>query len=151
MLNIFTFILGSLPFFCQPIGSIASGFIVQWLGRRRSLMLINIPYCLGIVMLSVAPSVTVLFLANILLGTVVGFTEAPINSYFGEICQPELRSVLTGSAGIFYQAGLCMLFVLGSLLHWKTTAAVLTVVPIMSMISLWQVCNCTGSSIAALN
>jgi len=61
-------------------------------------MLINIPYFLGCVLISTAPSITVLFLANILLGTTVGFTEAPINSYFGEICQPELRSILAGSA-----------------------------------------------------
>jgi SP family facilitated glucose transporter-like MFS transporter 8 len=96
------FLAGSLPFFCQPVGSLASGFIVQWLGRRKSLMLINIPYFLGCVIISTAPSITVLFLANILLGTTVGFTEAPINSYFGEICQPELRSILAGSAGIEY-------------------------------------------------
>lgn len=62
-------------------------------------MLINIPYCLGFVMISTAPSITVLFLANFLLGTTIGVTEAPINSYFGEICQPELRSILAGSAG----------------------------------------------------
>ncbi|KAJ9575355.1 hypothetical protein L9F63_025692 [Diploptera punctata] len=102
-------------------------------------MLINIPYCIGIVMLSIAPSVSVLFVANILLGTTVGFTEAPINSYFGEICQPELRSILTGSAGIFYQTGMCVLYVLGSLLHWKTTAAVLAVVPVIAFILLTQV------------
>ncbi|KAJ9594186.1 hypothetical protein L9F63_014346, partial [Diploptera punctata] len=130
---------GSLPFFCQPVGSLASGFIVQWLGRKKALMLINIPYCIGIVMLSIAPSVSVLFVANILLGTTVGFTEAPINSYFGEICQPELRSILTGSAGIFYQTGMCVLYVLGSLLHWKTTAAVLAVVPVIAFILLTQV------------
>lgn len=63
-------------------------------------MLINIPYFVGYVLISTAPSITVLFLANVLLGTTVGFTEAPINSYFGEICQPELRSILAGSAGI---------------------------------------------------
>jgi MFS family permease len=90
---------GSLPFFCQPVGSILSGFLVQWLGRRKSLMLINIPYILGCLLISTAPSITVLFVANILLGTTIGFCEAPLNSYFGEICQPELRSILAGSAG----------------------------------------------------
>lgn len=62
-------------------------------------MLINIPYFIGCLMISTAPSITVLFLANIFLGATIGVTEAPINSYFGEICQPELRSILAGSAG----------------------------------------------------
>jgi MFS family permease len=92
-------LIGSLPFFCQPIGSIASGFIVQWLGRKKFLMIINIPYFVGCVLISTAPSITALILANTLLGTTVGLCEAPLNSYFGEICQPSLRSILTGSAG----------------------------------------------------
>jgi len=62
-------------------------------------MIINIPYCVGCILISTAPSITVLFLANVLLGATIGFSEAPINSYFGEICQPELRSILAGSAG----------------------------------------------------
>jgi MFS family permease len=92
-------LVGSLPFFCQPIGSLASGFMVQWLGRKRFLMVINIPYFVGCVLISTAPSITTLVLANTLLGTTVGLCEAPLNSYFGEICQPSLRSILTGSGG----------------------------------------------------
>jgi hypothetical protein len=62
-------------------------------------MVITIPYFVGCLLISTAPSITVLILASILLGTTIGFSEAPINTYFGEICQPELRSILAGSAG----------------------------------------------------
>ncbi|XP_069690855.1 facilitated trehalose transporter Tret1-like [Periplaneta americana] len=130
---------GSLPFFCQPVGSIASGIIVQILGRKRSLALINIPYFLGCILVGTAPSVTVLFVANVLMGTTVGFTEAPINSYFGEICQPELRSILAGSAAIFYQVGMFVLFVLGGLTDWRTTALILSAMPLITILVLWRV------------
>jgi hypothetical protein len=33
------------------------------------------------------------------------------------------------------------MFVLGSLLHWKTTAAILAVVPLLAMLYLWKVCQ----------
>jgi MFS family permease len=89
---------GGLPYLCQPIGSVASGFLITWLGRKRFLMLITLPYLLSCVLVSTAPSVSVLFVTNVVVGLTVGFTEAPLNSYFGEICQPELRSVLAGSA-----------------------------------------------------
>ena len=93
---------------CQPIGSIGSGFLVTWLGRKRSLMLITIPYLVGCILINQANSVGVLFISNIIIGVTVGFTEAPINSYFGEVCQPELRSVLAGSAGkMFSFLGYC--------------------------------------------
>ncbi|PSN31572.1 hypothetical protein C0J52_20808 [Blattella germanica] len=115
------------------------GFIIQKFGRKRTLFLINIPYCLGIVMLSFAPSITVLFITNVLLGITVGFTEAPINCFLGEICQPELRSILAGSAGLFHNAGMFLMFVLGTFLDWKTTGAVLTSLPIITMIFLYKV------------
>lgn len=89
---------GGLPYLCQPIGSIASGFLVTWFGRKRSLMLITLPYLLSCVLVSTASSVSVLFVTNVVVGLTVGFTEAPLNSYFGEICEPKLRSVLAGSA-----------------------------------------------------
>lgn len=89
---------GGLPYLCQPVGSIASGFLVTWFGRKRSLMFITLPYLLSCVLVSTAPSVSVLFIANVVVGMTVGLTEAPLNSYFGEICQPEFRSVLAGSA-----------------------------------------------------
>ncbi|GFG30814.1 hypothetical protein Cfor_10876 [Coptotermes formosanus] len=130
---------GSLPFFCQPIGSLSSGFLVQWLGRRKSLMIINIPYTIGCLLICTAPSITVLFLANILLGTTIGFSEAPINNYFGEICQPELRSTLAGSAAIFYQVGIFTLFVLGSLTSWRSTAGIVAIIPAVTMLMLSRV------------
>jgi hypothetical protein len=61
-------------------------------------MFITLPYLLSCVLVSTASSVSVLFVTNVVVGLTVGFTEAPINSYFGEICEPELRSVLAGSA-----------------------------------------------------
>jgi hypothetical protein len=61
-------------------------------------MLITLPYILSCILMSTASSVYILFLTNIVIGITVGFTEAPINNYFGEICQPELRSILAGSA-----------------------------------------------------
>lgn len=98
---------GSLPYFSQPIGSISSGLIVQWLGRKRVLMLINIPYFVGCVLISTATSVTTLILANVLLGITVGLCEAPLNNYSGEICQPSLRSILTGCSGNTVQSLCC--------------------------------------------
>ncbi|XP_069690856.1 facilitated trehalose transporter Tret1-like [Periplaneta americana] len=130
---------GSLPFFCQPLGSLASGPIIQLLGRRRSLTLINIPYFLGCILVGTAPSVTMLFVANVVLGTTVGFTEAPMNSYFGEVSQPELRSMLASSAAIFYHIGMFVLFLLGGLTDWRTTALILSALPLITILVLCKV------------
>ncbi|KAJ4442877.1 hypothetical protein ANN_04470 [Periplaneta americana] len=130
---------GGLPYICQPIGSFASGFLVTWFGRKRSLMLVCIPHVISCVLISTAPSLAVLFLANVIIGITVGLTEAPINSYFGEICQPTLRSALASCAALFYQFGMFLVLMLGSIMHWRTTAAVCVAAPIITIILISQI------------
>lgn len=51
-------------------------------------------------MLYYATSLTEIYIAAILLGLGVGFMEAPIITYVGEICEPQIRGILTSCAGI---------------------------------------------------
>lgn len=59
---------GSIPFICQPIGSIISGTVLEPLGRKNSMLLVNIPHLLGWYLFYTAISLPVLFLAAILMG-----------------------------------------------------------------------------------
>jgi hypothetical protein len=42
-----------------------------------------------------------LFAANIILGMGIGFMEAPIMTYLGETCQPQIRALITSFPGLF--------------------------------------------------
>ncbi|KAJ4442880.1 hypothetical protein ANN_04473 [Periplaneta americana] len=147
--NLISNFAGGLPYICQPIGSFASGFLVTWFGRKRSLMLVCVPHVISCVLISTAPSLAVLFLANVIIGITVGLTEAPISSYSGEICQPTLRSVLASCtescscaglvAALFYQFGMFLVLMLGSIMHWRTTAAVCVAAPIITIILISQI------------
>lgn len=57
----------------------------DYLGRRRAMMLVNIPFALGWFTLYKAGSVGEIFFANSLLGLSIGLMEAPIVTYIGEI------------------------------------------------------------------
>ncbi|PSN58497.1 hypothetical protein C0J52_00817 [Blattella germanica] len=132
--------LGSIAYICQPLGSVASGVIVELIGRKKFLIALNIPFLIGLILLCTAPSYAILLLANVIIGITVGLTEAPNNSYNGEVCQPELRGAMSANSGkcfyrrIFYQLGFFMQFLLGSLTHWRTAAAISTVIPIATLI-----------------
>ena len=76
-----------------------SGVLVQYLGRKRSLMLVNIPFVIGWILVCTSHSFAQLLAAQILLGITVGLCEAPLNTYYGEISQPEIRGILAGTAG----------------------------------------------------
>lgn len=55
------------------------------LGRRLSMILVNIPYLIGWFTLSQATSVPEVFIGFVMLGLAVGLMEAPTVTYLGEI------------------------------------------------------------------
>ena len=68
--------IGSVHYIVEPIGSIVSGMITDPLGRRRTMMFVNIPLIIGWFMMYNASSVTEIFVADILLGLGVGLMES---------------------------------------------------------------------------
>lgn len=60
-------------------------YITDALGRRRAMLIVNIPFIIAWFMMYRATSVVELFLGYGLLGFGVGLTEAPIITYIGEI------------------------------------------------------------------
>lgn len=77
--------LGSIAYVCEPIGSIVSGWISEPLGRKRAMLLVNIPHLIAWLMMYNSTTLWEIFVANILLGLGVGLMEAPILTYVGEI------------------------------------------------------------------
>lgn len=77
--------VGSIAFMCQPIGSIASGWISEPLGRKRAMLLVNIPHSIGWLLMYYSTTLWHIFVANTLFGLGVGLMEAPILTYVGEI------------------------------------------------------------------
>lgn len=67
------------------MGSVLSGIVLEPLGRKRSMILVNIPHIIAWLMLYQAGSLEEMYIAAILLGLGVGFMEAPIVTYVGEI------------------------------------------------------------------
>ncbi|KAL7033165.1 hypothetical protein ACKWTF_007494 [Chironomus riparius] len=126
----------SIAFIFQPIGSIASGIVLEPLGRKKSMILVNIPHIIGWAMLHYASSLTELYIAAILLGLGVGFMEAPIITYVGEICQPSIRGVLTSCAGVAVMIGISLVYLLGSITTWRLTALICSTVPICTAIAI---------------
>lgn len=63
------------------------------------MLLVNLPHIAAWLMLSYATSITVMYVAGVIMGLGVGFMEAPILTYVGEISQPKWRGVLTSYAG----------------------------------------------------
>lgn len=84
---------------CQPVGSVLSGVILEGLGRKHTMMLINVPLLAGWLLFYWASTPGLLYAASCVLGLCVGFMEAPTLTYIAEICEPRLRGILTSYSG----------------------------------------------------
>ncbi|XP_037050613.1 facilitated trehalose transporter Tret1-like isoform X2 [Bradysia coprophila] len=127
---------GSMGYICQPIGSVFSGLVSEPLGRKKAMILVNIPHIIAWTMLYFASSLEEIYIAAVLLGLGIGFMEAPIITYVGEICQPTLRGILTSCAGISVMLGFFIVFCLGSIMTWRYVAIICLIVPLITVVAI---------------
>lgn len=75
----------SLAFAFQPFGSLLSGIVSQHLGRKRTLLIMNIPFFISWVLLYTAEKNYHFYLATSMHGLAQGMVEAPLFAYGSEI------------------------------------------------------------------
>ncbi|CAI6375234.1 unnamed protein product [Macrosiphum euphorbiae] len=81
----------SILFIFHPTGSFLSGCLQERYGRKRCMILANVPSIFGWILLYYTHSTVSLYSSTVLMGLGIGFSEAPILSYIGEITEPRLR------------------------------------------------------------
>ncbi|XP_055307472.1 facilitated trehalose transporter Tret1-like, partial [Sitodiplosis mosellana] len=128
--------LGSVNYVVEPLGSVLSAIITDALGRKRTMMLVNIPLIIAWFMMYNATSVTEIFVADVLLGLGVGLMESPIITYIGEICSPSLRGVLLAYSNIAGTLGMFFVLILNTLMPWRIVGLVCMFVPIGTIVAL---------------
>ncbi|XP_068619870.1 facilitated trehalose transporter Tret1-like isoform X1 [Battus philenor] len=124
---------GSMAFLFQPLGSIFSGPLLDYFGRKKALLLVNIPHLVAWLLMYFAWNVPSLFVGNALLGLGTGIMEAPSVTYVGEVTDPSLRGCLTTLTNGFTFIGIFIAYLLGTVLPWKQAALVSLTVPLATM------------------
>lgn len=130
------FVSGSINLFLVPIGALLSGPISQWLGRRKTMMLANIPFTFAWLLFYFSESVGSLLLALSLTGLTGGMIEAPVMTYVAEVTQPHLRGMLSATSTMAVILGVFTQLLAGSLASWRTVALSNLVYPAMCFIAL---------------
>ncbi|KAK9506888.1 hypothetical protein O3M35_008739 [Rhynocoris fuscipes] len=123
----------------QPLGSVLSGVIQDILGRKRCMLMVNLPQLIGWILIYYAKSVEVLFIAAVTMGFSIGFMEAPTLSYVGEISQPHLRGTLASFTSVYIGTGNLIMYLMGTFTDWRSAAAMSTAVPVIAFVAILQV------------
>lgn len=62
-------------------------------------------------------------------------------SYVSEVSEPKLRGMLVSIDDVVEYVGYMFILFLGSVVDWRTAAVISAVVPVLSLIAMYQVCN----------
>uniref|UniRef100_A0A2M4AEJ1 Putative facilitated trehalose transporter tret1-2 protein isoform x1 n=1 Tax=Anopheles triannulatus TaxID=58253 RepID=A0A2M4AEJ1_9DIPT len=129
--------IASVHSLATPIGSFASGPIMDRWGRRPALLLAIIPLFVGWILLATASSHFLLLLGRMVAGVSVGLIAAPAQVLLAEIAEPRLRGLLIGAPFVAYSLGILLVYALGSQLHWRAVAWGGTVLPALSFVAIY--------------
>ncbi|XP_058129073.1 facilitated trehalose transporter Tret1-2 homolog [Anopheles ziemanni] len=129
--------IASVHSLATPIGSFASGPIMDRWGRRPALLMAIVPLFTGWIVLATASSHFLLLLGRVVAGISVGLIAAPAQVLLAEIAEPRLRGLLVGAPFVSYSMGILLVYALGSQLHWRAVAWGGTVLPLLSFLALF--------------
>ncbi|XP_037978426.2 facilitated trehalose transporter Tret1 [Plutella xylostella] len=128
--------IASLSSAGTPVGCILSGYLMDAIGRRPTLIVTEIPLILGWLLVAFAQNVPMLYVGRLLIGLGSGMVGAPARVYTCEVSQPHLRGMLGALASVGVSSGVLIQYVIGSATSWQILAGVSAIVPFISFVGM---------------
>lgn len=122
--------IGSLLALGAMVGALPSGKMADKLGRKKSLMLLAVPFLLSWLIIIVASSAWMLYLARLIVGTSVGATCVLVPTYISEVAETSTRGTLGAFFQLFLTAGILLVNALGSIVNYTTLAIICALVEV---------------------
>ncbi|KAM3961615.1 putative sugar transporter protein 5 [Aphomia sociella] len=119
-----------------PIGCILSGYLMDNIGRRLTLIITEVPLILGWLLIATAQNIEMIYIGRLLVGLGSGMVGAPARVYTCEVSQPHLRGMLGALASVGVSTGVLIQYVIGSVTSWNILAGVSATIPILSLLTM---------------
>jgi facilitated trehalose transporter len=104
------------------------------IGRKKTLLLTEIPLIIGWSLISLATSPQMLYYGRLLTGLGSGMVGAPARIYTSEVTQPHLRGMLTALSSVGLSFGVLLQYVMGDFLTWPVFSAISCLVPVIALL-----------------
>ncbi|XP_034242973.1 facilitated trehalose transporter Tret1-2 homolog [Thrips palmi] len=122
-----------------PVGSLLSGPLMDWLGRRTACMATAAPLVLAWLVLPLAagpwPVLGLVYASRAMAGAASGLSTAAI-VYVSEVAHPSLRPALLCLNSVSVAAGILLTACLGTVMPWGWMAVVFAATAAASMLAL---------------
>lgn len=128
--------VASSPPVASFVGTMIAGPMLQFLGRRGTLIALTIPYIVGWLTIGFAgASISLIITGRLLTGLAAGLCTAGAQLYVSECVRAEVRGTLGFLPSMMLAAGVLLGFALSTLnLDWKSFAFLMTSFPVVLLI-----------------
>ena len=118
------------------MGCLVSGPVSQVLGRKKSMLLANIPFIAVWILFYYSNTSAMLFVALALTGFTGGLIEGPVLTYVAEVTQPHLRGLLSATSTMSVIFGVFSQMLAGRFADWRTVTLINLAFPILCAMTL---------------
>ncbi|XP_034946798.1 facilitated trehalose transporter Tret1-like isoform X3 [Chelonus insularis] len=122
--------IGSVMPLSAIFGGIAGGPLIEYLGRRNTIMLTALPFIAAGLVIGMAVNSWIIIVGRILSGFAVGIASLSLPVYLGETIQAEVRGTLGLLPTAFGNIGILTAFIAGEYLNWYKLAYLGACLPI---------------------
>lgn len=119
----------------QILGSVTGGFLIEALGRRRSMMIDSLFFAIGCSAITFAPNFPVLLIGRFLTGIAAGASTVAVPIYVGEISHPGIRGFTGSVIMAAYCFGFAMALTLGAMMPWRWATGIAAATSAVSLVA----------------
>lgn len=126
--------IASVVVLCAPVGALLGGFLMETIGRLRTLQIGAIPCVIGWSLIATSTSIPMLLTGRLLTGISCALGSSPAIVYVTEVARPELRGSMISFGPTLASFGMVLLYLKGAYMHWRLVAwlsIIYAVVPIV--------------------
>lgn len=123
------YLLGTIP------GCILAAFIVDWLGRKMSLLIAGVPLTVGWVLIIIAWNPYVLYASRFISGIGQGVVYVVCPMYIGEIADKEIRGTLGSFIKLMVTFGELYAHAVGPFVSYNWLAYICLLIPLAFFLS----------------
>nr|XP_023020581.1 uncharacterized protein LOC111509119 [Leptinotarsa decemlineata] len=128
-----------MPLIGAVTGALAAANIVDYFGRKVTILATAVPFFAAWMMVAAATSTLWLHIARFIAGAADGVTFTVVPMYIGEISDAKVRGMLGSSCSVMWIAGFLIINIIGSYLSITNTALVSSVVPVLAFVTfMWM-------------
>ena len=126
--------IASVVVISPPLGAVLGGFLMETVGRLRTLQLGSIPFIAGWILIALSTNIPMLLTGRLLAGLATALATSPAIVYITEVARPELRGSMISFGPTLASFGMVLSYLKGAYIHWRLVAwlsIVYAVVPIV--------------------